>query len=175
MSLPKVSVIVPVYKVPLEYLRECLGSLAAQTLQESEFIIVSDGAPKEECSICDEYATKDIRFKFFKREHAGVSTTRNYGIAQALGEYITFVDADDWIDKSTLQEIYTFVKKNNSDILTMDFYETKNKIDTLRSQAPHSVDPLCILHQILIGELFGGMPIRIIKKDFYDKHPITFL
>lgn len=171
----KVSVIVPVYKVPLEYLRTCLGSLNAQTMQECEFIVVSDGAPEAECAICEEYAKKDSRFKFFKREHAGVSATKNYGMTHAHGEYIAFVDSDDWIEKNMLQETYSFAKRNNSDILTMDFYETKNKIDLLRNQKPHSIAPLNILHQILTGELFGGMPMRIIKKGFYEKHPTQFL
>lgn len=113
----KVSVIVPVYKVPLKYLRACLDSLTAQTLQECEFIVVSDGAPEAECAICAEYAGKDSRLKFFRREHAGVSATRNYGIEKAQGEYITFVDADDWIEPETCDTTYTFAKKNNSDIV----------------------------------------------------------
>lgn len=69
-------------------------------MQECEFIVVSDGAPEEECYVCEEYAIKDPRFKYFKREHAGVSATRNYGIKQAQGEYISFVDSDDWIEKN---------------------------------------------------------------------------
>ena len=121
MNSPKVSVIVPVYKVPLEYLRACLDSLSVQTLQESEFIIVSDGAPKAECSICEEYAQKDARFKFFKRVHAGVSATRNYGIEQAQGEYITFVDADDIISSKALESCYKNAKQWNSDILAFNY------------------------------------------------------
>ena len=68
--IPFISVIVPVYKVPLDYLRVCLESLFAQTLQESEFIIISDGASEAECSICEEYARKDSRFKFFKNAYS---------------------------------------------------------------------------------------------------------
>ena len=98
-----ISIIVPVYKVPLEYLRDCLDSLIAQTMQECEFIVVSDGAPEAECSICKEYTTKDSRF--------------NYGIEQAQGKYITFVDSDDWIDKNTCKIIYNFAIENHSDIV----------------------------------------------------------
>ena len=123
----KVSVIVPVYKVPLEYLRACLDSLTAQTMQECEFIIVSDGAPEAECSICDEFATKDSRFKFFKQEHAGVSAARNFGIEQAQGEYIIFVDADDWIKSETCEITYTFAKDNNSDIVLFDYIPIGNQ------------------------------------------------
>ena len=99
------SVIIPVFRVPLNYLKICLDSLTKQSNQECEFIILSDGAPEAECSICNEYATKDARFKFFKREHAGVSATRNFGINQAQGQYIIFVDSDDWIDQNCLAQL----------------------------------------------------------------------
>ena len=126
----KVSVIVPIYKVPVEYLRECLDSLASQTEQECEFIMVSDGAPAAECSICKEYSDKDFRFKFLIREHAGVSATRNYGIEQAQGEYITFVDSDDWIEKETCSLAYNYAKENDSDVVLWDscHFSENNKI-----------------------------------------------
>lgn len=120
----KVSVIVPVYKVPLDYLRECFDSLIAQTMQECEFIIVSDGAPDAECSVCEEYAAKDPRFKFFRREHAGVSATRNFGISQAQGEYITFVDSDDWVVSDTCTKTYLFAKATNSNIVMWNLATT---------------------------------------------------
>lgn len=114
-----ISVIIPVYKVPEEYLRICFGSLESQSSQDCEFIIVSDGAPEAECSICEKYAKKDSRFKFFKREHAGVSATRNFGIEQAQGEYITFVDSDDWIEDSYTSTISSF--NNSPDIVFFQF------------------------------------------------------
>lgn len=123
----KVSIIVPVYKAPLEYLRGCLDSLVAQTLQEVEFVIVSDGAPEAECSICEGYAKIDKRFKFFKQEHAGVSAARNYGIEQAQGEYVTFVDADDWIEKETCETVYEFAKQNNSEMVFWDLFFEESK------------------------------------------------
>lgn len=113
----KLSVIVPVYKVPLDYLRECLDSLVVQTLQDSEFIIVSDGAGKAEISICEKYANHDSRFKIFKQEHAGVSTARNFGIEQAQGEYITFIDSDDWTDANTCEQIVSFADQAKCDVL----------------------------------------------------------
>ena len=170
----KVSVIVPVYKVPLKYLRACLDSLTAQTLQECEFIVVSDGAPEAECAICAEYAGKDSRLKFFRREHTGVSATRNYGIEQAQGEYISFVDSDDWIAPTMLEEIFSFAKKNPSDIVTMDFFISQNGKDFLRKQKPKILNAEWMLRQILLGNLFGGMQIRMIKKVFYDSHVVLF-
>lgn len=115
-----VSVIIPVYKISSNYLRACLDTLAAQTMQACEFIVVSDGAPEAVCSICEEYAQKDTRFIFFKRKHAGVSATRNFAIEQAQGEFITFVDSDDWIEKTTCQIAYDYAKKNSSEMLFWD-------------------------------------------------------
>lgn len=127
MNNIKVSVILPVYKVPLEYLRDCLDSLIAQTLRECEFIMVSDGAPEAECSVCEEYVARDCRFKFFRREHAGVSATRNYGMAQALGKYISFVDSDDWIDANILKEAYDYSEKIDSDVTFWNCVTVSNK------------------------------------------------
>jgi glycosyltransferase involved in cell wall biosynthesis len=124
----KVSVIVPVYKVPLDYLRECLDSLAAQTMQECEFIVVSDGAPEAECSVCEEYVTKDSRFKFFKQVHTGVSATRNYGIYQSQGEYISFVDADDWLERDALKMLYQNAVDWDSDIINTNYIIYRNNV-----------------------------------------------
>lgn len=170
----KISVITPVYNVPLQYLRICLDSLISQTLQECEFIIISDGASADECGICEEYKKKDSRFRFFKREHAGVSATRNFGLKQVSGEYISFVDADDWCDSNMLKECYGYAKERNSDVLTMDFYEEKNKNCLYRSQKVHTLTAINFIRQILRANIFGGMQPRIIRKDFYIKHPIVF-
>ena len=123
----KVSIIVPVYKVHLDYLRTCLDSLAAQTLQECEFIVVSDGAPKAECAICEEYVIKDTRFKFFNRDHAGVSAARNFGLEVAQGEYISFVDSDDWVDKDIFEQTFVSAKKTNSDVTFWNYTLSINK------------------------------------------------
>lgn len=120
----KISVIIPIYKVPKKYLQECFDSLIVQTFQECEFILISDGASKEICSICKEYTARDSRFNFIKREHVGVSATRNYGIEQAHGEYITFVDSDDFILHNAVEIWYKQAKKWNSDIFVTNYAES---------------------------------------------------
>ena len=127
----KVSVIIPVYRVPLDYLRTCFDSLVAQTMQECEFIVVSDGAPKAEYFACKEYEAKDSRFRVFMREHSGVSATRNYGTDQAQGEYITFVDCDDYLQGNALDICYKWAKKWNSDILATNYAE-----ETMKKNVP---------------------------------------
>ena len=168
------SVIVPVFNVPLSHLQTCLDSLAAQTLSDCEFIVISDGASEAICSICEKYAQKDSRFRFFRRDHAGVSEARNFGIEQVNGEYIAFVDSDDRVDPSMLEECYSFAKENPSDIITMDFFVTEKNIDSLRLQKPKSKSADNFIREILSGTLFGGMPLRIINSDFYRSNPIKW-
>lgn len=181
----KVSVIVPVYRVPLEYLRACLDSLMAQTMQECEFIIVSDGAPEAECSICDEYTSKDARFKFFKQEHAGVSAARNFGIEQAQGEYIIFVDADDWIKSETCEITYTFAKDNNSDIVLFDYIPIGNTPYKQSSYNDKSVSNLSLnaINDILKETIFltndkyvGAVSTmcKLVKRDLFILKSICF-
>ena len=120
-SATSVSIIVPVYRTPLMYFRQCLNSLHSQTLSETEFIIVFDGEDADLYTFCKSYLEKDNRFKIHIQPHAGVSATRNYGIKQAKGEYITFVDADDWIEKNCCQATYNYAKENDSDVVLFDY------------------------------------------------------
>ena len=182
----KVSVIVPVYKVPLKYLRACLDSLAAQTLQECEFIIVSDGAPEPECSICETYATKDKRFKFFKREHAGVSATRNYGINQSQGEYITFIDCDDWIEKEMCVVSYKYAKKNNADLVLWDLNAEKEQKTIFSTKLFSTTKSLLDINEILTlrentiyapkdENLTPVLPTcKLLKRELINKFTIRF-
>lgn len=97
------SVIVPVYKAE-KYLRRCVDSILAQTYRNFELILIDDGSPDNSGSICDEYMQKDKRVKVFHQENQGVSSSRNLGIEQAQGEWITFIDSDDWVDADFLEK-----------------------------------------------------------------------
>lgn len=118
----KISIIIPVYTVQEQYLRECLDSIAAQDMQEMECLLISDGAPDKEESICREYCAKDSRFRFIHKEHAGVSAARNLGIKEAQGEYVTFVDSDDWIERNTCSSYFKIAQEKNTDILVTSFF-----------------------------------------------------
>ena len=93
---PLISIIVPVYNVE-DYIRPCLDSILAQTYTNFEAILVDDGSKDGSGSVCDEYAEKDSRFIVVHKENGGVSSARNKGLEIAKGEYIAFVDSDDWI------------------------------------------------------------------------------
>ena len=106
MAEPLVSIIVPVYKVPEQYLRKCIESIIAQTLGEIEILLVDDGSPDQCGKVCDEYAQKDSRIRVMHKQNAGLSSARNYGCKAAIGKWIMFVDGDDWIEPDMCQIMY---------------------------------------------------------------------
>ena len=150
-----ISVVVPVFKVPLFLLRNCFDSLERQIEQNCEFLVISDGAPEAERRVCEEYVAKDSRFKLFRNEHAGVSATRNYGISKAQGEYITFVDSDDRVAENFCEAIYNKAKEWNSDILLFEQVAEKRKERCYYHLYKHDVSIMSpIQYKDLLAELF---------------------
>ena len=120
-----VSIIVPVYKVE-PFLNDCINSLVNQTYKNLEIILIDDGSPDNCPKICDEWAKKDSRIKVVHKENGGQSTARNLGIDIAQGEYIGFVDSDDYIEETMYETLFDCLKKNNKKMsccLTYFLYE----------------------------------------------------
>ena len=115
MLNPLISVIVPVYKVE-QYLRRCIDSIIAQTYDNFEIIIIDDGSPDNCPQICDSYKEKHPRTIVIHQKNQGLSAARNKGIDTAHGDYITFIDSDDWISTEYLSELYSSIKETSSDI-----------------------------------------------------------
>ena len=106
MSKPLVSIIVPIYKVPEQYLRKCIESAIAQTVENIEILLVDDGSPDQCGEICDSYVTSDGRVKVIHKKNGGLSAARNAGFQAASGEWIMFVDGDDWIEPDMCEVMY---------------------------------------------------------------------
>ena len=106
----KVSIVVPVYKVE-KYLSKCIESILNQTYEKIELILVNDGSPDESDKICKKYFY-DKRVKYIKKENGGVSSARNIGIENATGEYLVFVDSDDWIEEQMIEEMVKELNDN---------------------------------------------------------------
>lgn len=119
-TAPRISVIVPVYKAEV-YLHRCVDSILAQTFQDFEVLLVDDGSPDRSGEICDEYAQKDRRVRVFHKENGGVSSARNVGLDNAIGEWICFVDADDWIEPFLLAHLLICVVKHDVDAILYNF------------------------------------------------------
>lgn len=114
--MPKFSIIVPVYKVE-EYLDRCIQSILKQTFTDFEVILVDDGSPDNSGIICDNYAAKDNRIVVLHQKNQGVSAARNNGLDIAQGEYICFVDSDDWIEQEMLAEIEADISNKSNDVV----------------------------------------------------------
>lgn len=116
----KVSVIVPVYNVE-KYLSRCIESLIGQTFNDIEIILINDGSTDKSLNIINKYRAKDKRIKLINNENRGVSYSRNIGIKESVGEYIMFVDSDDWIDKDTIDKMYKKAIKNDYDLIMCSY------------------------------------------------------
>lgn len=126
MQDPLISIIVPIYKVE-PYLRCCLDSIVNQSYTNLEIILVDDGSPDECPQICDEYAAKDKRIIVIHKENGGLSDARNAGLDICRGEYVSFVDSDDWIDVKFVEILVTYIQKENSDIAIGKFEKKYEK------------------------------------------------
>ena len=120
--MPRISVIVPIYNVE-SYLRQCIESILSQIFTDFELILVDDGSHDGCSSICNEYIYKDNRIKLIHKKNGGLSDARNAGIEIAAGEYLAFVDSDDWISPEFLQQLYEAAEESKADIAICGFKE----------------------------------------------------
>ncbi len=114
---PLISIIVPVYKVE-KYLDKCVSSIVNQTYQNLEIILVDDGSPDSCGAMCDAWAAKDSRIRVIHKENGGLSDARNAGLAVANGEYVSFVDSDDWVSWGFIENLWNAIEQTGSDIST---------------------------------------------------------
>lgn len=123
--MPKISIIIPVYNAE-EYLEECLLSIGQQTFGDFEILAINDGSTDNSLEILNQYQEKEPRLKIFSQENKGVSAARNLGLENATGEYIGFVDADDWLHSQTLGTYIIALSEENSDIVISQFLLKKD-------------------------------------------------
>lgn len=121
-----VSVIVPVYNTE-KYLEECIQSIVGQTFQELEILIINDGSVDGSGSICRKWEKLDQRIKYIEKQHEGQGIARNLGIRLASGEYLIFVDSDDYIDKDLIRIVYEYIEKEHADMCVYAHYWTGDK------------------------------------------------
>ena len=128
---PKVSVIVPCYNVE-EFVGECLDSLTNQTFKDFEIICVDDGATDSTPDILKDYASKDLRIKVVTQENGGISSARNTGIKNSSGEYITFIDSDDWVNDTYIEKLYSAINENGCDIAVAEMIRKRPNAEKYR-------------------------------------------
>lgn len=129
MKMPKVSIIVPIYNVQ-KYLKRCMDSILSQTLKDIEIIMVDDGSPDNCPVMCDDYAKRDERIRVIHKKNGGLGFARNSGLEIATGEFIAFVDSDDYIAPNMYENLYVTAKEYNLDTVycNINFYDNENVI-----------------------------------------------
>lgn len=121
-----ISVIIPAYNVE-KYLAACLESIVCQTYNNLEIVVIDDGSTDNTAVICDEYAKKDSRIRIIHQENKGIASTRNVGIHEAKGEYLFWIDSDDFVDKNIIMKLYKLIRKYSADISICDYIQGSNR------------------------------------------------
>lgn len=170
---PKISVIVPVYKAE-KYLHRCVDSILAQTFTDFEVLLIDDGSPDRSGEICDEYAQKDARVRVFHKDNAGVSSARNLGLDNAKGEWVTFVDSDDWVHEDFIKKRFELALVDDADIAYCDIeyvYSTQNVYAKMAEQVEGKAST--VNSWILSRTTYS--PIILARKNLFDKYDLRYI
>lgn len=162
----KLSVIVPVYNSS-KYLKKCIDSILSQTFSNYELIIVDDGSTDESGEICDNYMRKHSNVDVIHIENAGVANARKIGVQRSHGEYLMFVDSDDWIDPKMFEKMYNTIKKRDCDIVSCEYFlEEENRTIASRTSIQNGTEynnSEEVLKDIL---LYKGINVWLVNKIF---------
>ena len=164
----KISIIIPVYNVE-KYLSKCLDSVINQIYKNLEIILIDDGSPDNCGKICDEYAKKDSRIKVIHKENGGVSSARNIGLDIATGDYIGFIDSDDYIELDMFECLVNSIIKYNLDICECNFIiEEKNNISYVKCKYENILENRDVIKNFLSDNIRPETCNKLYKKELFD-------
>ena len=178
----RLSLIVPMYNVEA-YLPQCLDSIANQTLKDMEVLLVDDGATDGTSKIAQDYAERYSNFRYFRKENGGLSDARNYAIPYAKGEYLAFLDSDDWVKPTLYEKLVNTI--GDADVCVTDieyYYEDAAKRFIMKGLSSWNADsiqkrallsPLFAWNKIYRTELFQKGGYRYPTGTWYEDHPVT--
>ena len=173
---PLITVIVPVFNVEL-YLDKCIESIINQTYQNLEILLIDDGSTDRSSIICDHWANIDSRIRVIHKNNAGLSSARNCGLDFCHGDYIAFLDSDDWLHKDCYLNVLSVALDNNSDITCYDIFECYNSGKRVVNHLPLNVQGSVPALGIL-DKLFNVWPLvwaKLYKTSWLKKHNIRFI
>ncbi len=168
---PLISLVIPVYNVE-RYLRRCLDSVLAQTYGHFEALLVDDGSTDGSGRVCEEYAAKDKRFRVFHKENGGLSDARNFGVARAAGELVSFIDSDDYITPGYLEVLWRLMERSGCQISCASCIQVpEGKAPALKSGpfTEEKLDAGPALEKIYCGSV--AAVARLCKKSLLLEHP----
>lgn len=175
--MPKVSIIVPVYKVEI-YLDRCLSSILSQTFSDFEVVLVDDGSPDNCPQMCDSFAHMDSRVKVIHKQNEGLGMARNSGLDVAEGEYVIFVDSDDWMDINQCESLVNTIEKESADVVLCGHKLVND--EAVLSRFPigfncNLVDGRDLLKKYLTGAINMSVWHGIYRKDFLEQNKLRFI
>ncbi len=175
--MPKLSVIVPIYNAE-KYIERCLESIINQTFKDLEIILVNDGSIDNSQEIIEKYTNEyPDMIRFFVKENGGQATARNLGIEKALGEYIAFVDVDDYLELDTYEKAIDYIEQNNLDIVCFDFWEIINGekaeknhylISDENNVKKYIVSESSPVNKVIKTKIFRENGVRFLEKYIYE-------
>lgn len=168
----KVSVVVPVYNTA-EYLKKCLDSLVNQTLQEMEIIVVNDGSTDDSQTIIDDFVSKFTSIKAFEKKNGGLSDARNFGLEKASGEFIGFVDSDDYVSAEMFEELYEKAIEHQAEIVLCDLEKVNENGESFRDlpQSPQLPERIVLADNFTIfGEMGCFACNKLFKAELFIKN-----
>ena len=169
---PKVSVIVPVYNAE-RYLSHCIDSILAQTFTDFELLLIDDGSKDNSGKICDEYAAKDSRVRVLYKDNGGVSTARNLGLENASGDWVIFIDSDDWISESMIHDMYEKAESEKADLVYCDLKILFNDHIEVLHIAKYDSNKVNMLNNF-IKSTFGTVVGMLAKRSLYESNDVRF-
>ena len=169
----KISVIVPIYNNQ-KYLSRCIDSILKQTFLDYEIILINDGSTDNTEQICNKYINKHKNIKYIKQEHKGQGAARNNGLEQCKGEYITFVDSDDYVSEKYLETLYSFAITNKCDLCVCDYKITKKYSNQKNTKQPYATqlskdDAFKCLFRIKCEKDYFAVWGKLYKKELINK------
>lgn len=175
---PLVSVIVPVFNAEL-YISQCIKSILAQVYKNIEVIIIDDGSFDQSREILDNFALSDKRIRVIHKHNEGVSKTRNIGIAIAKGEYVTFVDADDTLNRNAIKIMVSLIEGWNADVVRTNYISFRSGIKKQRSiqlaeKLYENDEIIDLIKKVIMGEIQGYTWLLLIRIDILRKYNIYF-
>lgn len=168
-----VSIIIPVYKAE-EYLSNCIQSILDQTYPYWELILINDGSPDGSGAICDDFSSKNSRIHVFHKPNGGVSSARNYGIDKASGEWIMFIDSDDWIDNDTITQCSKYFSKYEMIRFDMMYEFEKGANGIVSGRVKEGWNKDLFLKKLISRQTILGVCGGIFKRELFEKGHIRF-
>ena len=167
--MDRITVIIPVYNIAI-YISRCLDSVLKQTYQELEIIAVNDGSTDGSLEILNSYALLDKRVVVIDKENGGVTSCRKTGVERANGEYVFFLDGDDWLELDTLERLYKVAKERDADVVVGDIYKSFGDRDVpYKADSFFSLGSKEYIYQLAIGKQYWCLCMKLLKTDIVKR------